>query len=67
MENCAREPEVTDLAKMLTSMVRALKAQAQRRFASRGQNGCMEPSIAFIQIASKPAHSWSPRRLPAAS
>src|SRR5690348_7848403 len=67
MQNCAREPEVADLAACSTRWALRLKAPALPRSGCRGSRSCMARDTASSPTALKPARSLLPPRSPAAT
>jgi len=57
MENCAREPEVADLAALLATMGARIEGAAHPPFACRASAACAARAIASTPTALKPAHS----------
>ena len=56
MENCAREPEVTDLAALLTAMGARSKARAPPPSGCRASAKLHGAATASIPTVSRPAH-----------
>ena len=66
-ENCAREPEVTDLAALLNAMGAKIEGAGTSTIRSRASPNSTAPATASIPTASRPAPSSSPAPSPAAT
>ncbi len=62
LENCAREPEVVDLAALLNKMGAQIEGAGTHTIRIHGVESCMERVIASFPTASKPARFWLPAR-----
>ena len=56
MENCAREPEVADLAALLTAMGAKIEGAGTSTIRVQGVSGCMARATASIPTASRREH-----------
>ena len=63
MQNCAREPEVTDLADLLIKMGAQIEGAGTSTIRIKGVANCTARSIASFPTASKPALSSLPARM----
>ena len=66
-ENCAREPEVTDLAALLIAMGAKIEGAGTSTIRSRASPNCTARAIASTPTASRPEPSSSPAPSPAAT
>ena len=68
IENAAREPEVTDLVELLIKMGARIEGAGTSTLRVRGvERAARRDAQRSFPTASRPAHSWSPARSPAAT
>lgn len=62
LDNCAMEPEVTDLAHCLIALGAKIEGLALPGWSSKASSACPVAAMKCCPTASRPAPSWWPRR-----